>query len=147
MIVGVVIRNLVDASGRRWIRSDVIDVIGSISLGVFLAVAMMSLNLIELANTALPMLAILGAQVVVMAIFAVYVTYVVMGRDYDAAVMAGGHCGFGLGATPNAVANMKSLVEKFGPAPRAFLVIPLVGAILIDFTNALVITFFLDPSK
>ena len=147
MIVGVVVRNVVDLVGKRWIRSDVIDVIASISLGVFLAVAMMSLNLIELAHTAGPMLAILGVQVVVMAFFAIYVTYQVMGRDYDAAVMASGHCGFGLGATPNAVANMKSLVERFGPAPRAFLVIPLVGAILIDFTNALVITFFLDVAK
>ncbi len=147
MIVGVAVRNLVDLSGRRWIRSEVVDVIASISLGVFLAVAMMSLNLIEIAATAVPMLIILAAQVVVMALFAVYVTYRCMGRDYDAAVMAGGHCGFGLGATPNAVANMKSLVERYGPAPRAFLVIPLVGAILIDFTNALVITGFLDVAK
>lgn len=147
MIVGVVVRNLVDLSGRRWIRSDVVDLIASISLGIFLAVAMMSLNLIELANTALPMLAILGVQVALMAAFAIYVTYRAMGRDFDAAVMAGGHCGFGLGATPNAVANMKSLVERYGPAPRAFLVIPLVGAILIDFTNSLVVTFFLDVAK
>lgn len=147
MVVGVVVRNLVDASGRRWIRSDVIDVIASISLGIFLSVAMMSLNLIELANTALPMLLILVVQVAVMALFALYITNNVMGRDYDAAVMAGGHCGFGLGATPNAVANMKSLVERFGPAPRAFLVIPLVGAILIDFTNALVITFFIGLTR
>jgi ESS family glutamate:Na+ symporter len=147
MILGVVVRNVVDLSGGRWIRSDVIDVIASISLGIFLAVAMMSLNLIELAYTALPMLVILGAQVVVMALFAIYVTYRFMGRDYDAAVMAGGHCGFGLGATPNAVANMKSLVERYGPSPRAFLVIPLVGAVLIDFTNSLVITFFLDVAK
>jgi ESS family glutamate:Na+ symporter len=67
-----------------------------------------------------------------------------MGRDYDAAVMAGGHCGFGLGATPNAVANMESIVERFGPAPRAFLVVPMVGAFFIDFTNALVITLFIS---
>ena len=147
MVVGVVVRNGLDLAGRRWIRSDTIDVIASISLGIFLAVAMMSLNLIELAHTAVPMLVILGVQVVVMALFAVYVTHALMGRDYDAAVMAGGHCGFGLGATPNAVANMKSLVESYGPAPRAFLVIPLVGAVLIDFTNALVITFFLDVAK
>ncbi len=147
MITGVLVRNAVDLSGRRWIRSDMVDVIASISLGVFLAVAMMSLNLIELAHAALPMLVILGGQVVLMALFAVYVTFAFMGRDYESAVMAGGHCGFGLGATPNAVANMKSLVEKFGPAPRAFLVIPLVGALLIDFTNALVITFFLGVAK
>jgi ESS family glutamate:Na+ symporter len=147
MIVGVVMRNAVDFSGRAWIRSEVIDVIASLSLGVFLAMAMMSLNLIELANAAVPMLVILVVQVIVMAVFATYATYVFMGRDYDAAVMAGGHCGFGLGATPNAVANMKSLVEKYGPAPRAFLVVPLVGAILIDFTNALVITFFMNVGR
>lgn len=147
MIVGVVVRNAVDLSGGRWIRSEVIDVIASISLGFFLAVAMMSLNLIELANTAVPMLVILAVQVVVVALFATGVTYHLMGRDYDAAVMAGGHCGFALGATPNAVANMKALVEKYGAAPRAFLVLPLVGAILIDFTNALVITFFTTVAK
>jgi ESS family glutamate:Na+ symporter len=147
MIVGVVVRNGLDLAGRRWIRSDTIDVLASISLGLFLAVAMMSLNLVELAHTAVPMLVILSVQVVVMGLFAVYVTYVLMGRDYDAAVMAGGHCGFGLGATPNAVANMKSLVERYGPSPRAFLVVPLVGAVLIDFTNALVITLFLDVAK
>jgi ESS family glutamate:Na+ symporter len=79
-----------------------------------------------------------------MALFATWVTFRVMGRDYDAAVMAAGHCGFGLGATPNAVANMKSLVDRFGPAPRAFLIIPLVGAVLIDFANSLNITLFLN---
>ena len=67
-----------------------------------------------------------------------------MGRDYDAAVMAGGHCGFGLGATPNAVANMEALVERFGAAPRAFLVVPMVGAFFIDFTNALIITAYIN---
>jgi glutamate:Na+ symporter, ESS family len=147
MIVGVVLRNVLDLAGKPWIRSEVVDLIGSVSLGVFLAVAMMALNLVELANTALPMLAILAVQVAMMAVFAIYLTYPVMGRDHDAAVMAAGHCGFGLGATPNAIANMKSLVDRYGAAPRAFLVIPLVGAILIDFTNALVITFFLDVAK
>jgi ESS family glutamate:Na+ symporter len=76
--------------------------------------------------------------------FAVWVTFRMMRRDYDAAVMAAGHCGFGLGATPNAVANMKSIVERFGPAPRAFLVLPMVGAFFIDFTNALIITAYIN---
>jgi ESS family glutamate:Na+ symporter len=79
-----------------------------------------------------------------MAAFAYFVTFRGMGRDYDAAVMAGGHCGFGLGATPNAVANMRSLEERFGPAPRAFLVVPMVGAFFIDFTNAIIITTFIN---
>lgn len=144
MIVGVLVRNAFDLSGHRWISLEVIDVIASVLLGLFLTAAMMSLNLIDLANAALPMLVILVVQVAGMALFAVVVTYRWMGRDYDAAVMAGGHCGFGLGATSNAIASMKVLVERFGPAPRAFLVIPIVGAVLIDFTNALNITLFLN---
>ena len=93
------------------------------------------------------MFVILMAQVMMMAAFAYFVTYRFMGRDYDAAVVAGGHCGFGLGATPNAVANMTSLTERFGAAPRAFLVLPMVGAFFIDFSNALVITTYLNFIK
>ncbi|MFA7002642.1 MAG: sodium/glutamate symporter [Verrucomicrobiia bacterium] len=144
MLVGLTLRNALDLAGVRVIQTEVVDTFASALLGLFLAVAMMSLNLITLANAAVPMLIILTAQVVVMAAFAWWVTFRFMGRDYDAAVMAAGHCGFGLGATPNAVANMKSLVENFGPAPRAFLVVPIVGAFLIDLTNALNITLFLN---
>src|SRR5690625_2376131 len=147
MLIGLFIRNTLDLSGLRWMDSDVIENLSSIFLGIFLATALMSLNLIELAGAALPMLGILGIQVIFVGLLATFVTYYVMGRDYDAAIMAGGHCGFGLGATPNAVANMKQLVEKFGPAPRAFLVIPIVGAFLIDFTNVLTITVFLNFFK
>jgi len=144
MLVGLTLRNALDLVGVRVIQTEIVDTFASALLGLFLAVAMMSLNLIELANAAVPMLIILSAQVVVMAAFAWWVTFRFMGRDYNAAVMAGGHCGFGLGATPNAVANMKSLVESFGPAPRAFLVVPIVGAFLSDLTNALNITVFLN---
>lgn len=147
MLLGVVVRNLIDLSGGKWVKTEIIDTLASVSLGIFLAIAMMSLNLIELANAAVPMLVILSAQVAMMALFAWFVTFKVMGRDFDAAVMAGGHCGFGLGATPNAVANMKALVERFGPAPRAFLIVPIVGAFLIDFVNALNITFYLNLFK
>jgi len=147
MLLGVVVRNVVDLSGARWIRTEIIDTLASVTLGIFLAIAMMSLNLIELASAAVPMLIILAVQVTVMALFAWFITFRVMGRDFDAAVMAGGHCGFGLGATPNAVANMKALVERFGPAPRAFLVVPIVGAFLIDFLNATNITIFLNLLK
>jgi glutamate:Na+ symporter, ESS family len=108
---------------------------------------MMSLNLKELANAAGPMLVILAVQIGIMGLFAWFITFRIMGRDFDAAIMAGGHCGFGLGATPNAVANMKALVESFGPAPRAFLVVPIVGAFLIDFVNATNITIFLNLLK
>jgi glutamate:Na+ symporter, ESS family len=144
MLLGVAARNLLDLFGAQWIKTEIIDTLASVALGIFLAIAMMSLNLIELASAARSMLLILSLQVAVMALFAWFVTFRVMGGDYDAAVMAGGHCGFGLGATPNAVANMKALVERFGPAPRAFLVVPIVGAFLIDFANATNITLFLN---
>jgi ESS family glutamate:Na+ symporter len=147
MLLGVVTRNLLELGGARWIRTEVIDMMASVVLGIFLAIAMMSLNLVELANAAAPMLAILAVQVGVMALYAWFITFRFMGRDFDAAVIAGGHCGFGLGATPNAVANMKALVERFGPAPRAFLVLPIVGAFLIDFVNAMNITTFLNLLK
>ncbi len=144
MIVAACIRNLADWTGWIRLRQRVVDDLGTIALSLFLAMALMSLRLWELLALALPMLIILSAQVALMAAFAYFVTFRLTGRDYDAAVMAGGHCGFGLGATPNAVANMEALVERFGPAPRAFLVLPMVGAFFIDFTNALIITAFLN---
>jgi ESS family glutamate:Na+ symporter len=147
MIVGVLLRNALDLTGRTWIDSRVIDLVGALLLGVFLAMAMTSLNLAELAGSAGPMLVILFVQVAFLAVFATWVTFRLMGRDYDAAVMAGGHCGFGLGATPNAVANMDSLVRRYGPAPKAFVIVPVVGAMLIDITNALNITWFLNFLK
>ena len=147
MLFGMIVRNSLEMTGALRLRTEIIDTLGSITLGIFLAMAMMSLNLLELANAAVPMLIILSVQVVVMAIYAWFVTYRFMGKDFDAAVMAGGHCGFGLGATPNAVANMKALVENFGPAPRAFLVVPIVGAFLIDFLNSINISFFITQAK
>ncbi|MFN7140083.1 MAG: sodium/glutamate symporter [Limisphaerales bacterium] len=147
LLLGVFLRNVGDAVGKGWFRTEIIDTLGSVSLGIFLSIALMSLNLAQLAQVALPMLVILAVQVCALALFARFVTFYVMGRDFDAAVMAGGHCGFGLGATPNAVANMKSLVERYGPAPRAFLVVPIVGAFLLDFLNAMNITFFLNAVK
>jgi ESS family glutamate:Na+ symporter len=144
MIVAAVFRNLADATRAVRIESRVVDDLGTIALSLFLTMALMSLKLWELLDLALPMLVILVAQVTLLAAFTYWVTFRVMGRDYDAAVMAGGHCGFGLGATPNAVANMRSLEERFGPAPRAFLVVPMVGAFFIDFTNAIIITTYIN---
>ena len=144
MIVAAVARNVADATRAVRIVPRVVDDLGTIALSLFLAMALMSLKLWELLDLALPMLVILAAQVAMMGAFAYWITFRVMGRDYDAAVMAGGHCGFGLGATPNAVANMGSLVERFGPAPRAFLVLPMVGAFFIDFTNAIIITTYIN---
>jgi len=144
MIVAAVLRNAADLLRFVKIEQRVVDDVGTIALNLFLAMALMTLDLYELRDLAVPMMVILMAQVGLMAAFAYFVTYRVMGRDYDAAVMAGGHCGFGMGATPNAVANMEAIVEKFGPAPRAFLVLPMVGAFFIDFTNVLIITAFIN---
>jgi ESS family glutamate:Na+ symporter len=147
MIVAALVRNTTDLVPNVRLEQRTIDDIGTIALSLFLSMALMSLRLWELLDLAVPMLVILAVQVSMMAAFAYFVTFRLMGRDYDAAVMAGGHCGFGLGATPNAVANMTSLVERFGAAPRAFLVVPMVGAFFIDFTNALIITAFIDWVK
>ena len=147
MIAAAVLRNVVDLTGVMKVEQRVVDDLGTIALSLFLSMALMSLKLWELLDLALPMLVILVAQVSMMAAFAYFFTYRFMGRDYDAAVMAGGHCGFGLGATPNAVANMEALVERFGHAPRAFLVLPMVGAFFIDFTNAIIITTFINLVK
>lgn len=144
MIAAAAIRNTADLTGVLRINQRVVDDVGTIALSLFLAMALMSLRLWELLELAVPMLVILAGQVTMLAAFTYFVTFRVMGRDYDAAVMAGGHCGFGLGATPNAVANMEAIVERFGHAPRAFLVVPMVGAFFIDFTNALIITAFIN---
>jgi len=144
MIIAAIIRNGDEVAHRVRLDQRVVDDLGTIALSLFLAMALMSLKLWELLDLAIPMLVILMVQVVMMGAFAYFVTFRLMGRDYDAAVMAGGHCGFGLGATPNAVANMEALVERFGAAPRAFLVVPMVGAFFIDFTNALIITAYIN---
>jgi len=144
MIVAAVLRNADEYAGRLKLEQRIVDDLGTIALSLFLAMALMSLRLWELLDLAVPMLIILSVQVTMMAAFAYFVTFRVMGRDYDAAVMAGGHCGFGLGATPNAVANMEALTERFGAAPRAFLVLPMVGAFFIDFTNALIISTYIN---
>ncbi len=147
MIVAAVVRNLADATRVVRIEPRVVDDLGTIALSHFLTMALMSLRLWELIDLALPMLVILLVQVGLLAAFTYWVTFRLMGRDYDAAVMAAGHCGFGLGATPNAVANMRALEERFGPAPRAFLVVPMVGAFFIDFTNAIIITAYINFVK
>ena len=144
MVIASVIRNVDDSTG--WFRIDerAMEFIGNIALNIFLVVALMSLELWKLASLALPLFVILLAQVVIVVLFAHAVSYRLMGRDYDSAVMASGFIGFVLGTTANAVANMRSLVARYGPAPRAFLVVPLVGAFFIDFTNALIITLFVN---
>lgn len=144
MLVASVLRNVDDVTGRMRIDLKAVEFAGNVALNIFLVVALMDLRLWQLADLALPLLAILAAQVALVALFALTVSFWLMGRDYDSAVMAGGFVGFVLGTTANAVANMQSLVRRFGPAPRAFLVVPLVGAFFIDFTNAVIITGFLN---
>ena len=119
-----------------------IDVFGNASLSIFLAIALLDLKLWELTGLALPVTVILLTQTVVMFLYATYVTYAFMGRDYDAAVLAAGHCGFGLGATPTAVANMQSVTERFGASHKAFLIVPMVGAFFVDWINSAVLQTF-----
>jgi ESS family glutamate:Na+ symporter len=146
MAVAAVIRNLDDASWAGWFKIDhkAMEFMGNTALNLFLVVALMNLKLWQLWDVALALALILLVQVAVVVVAAFFLAFPVMGRDYDSAVMASGFIGFVLGTTANAVANMRALVARFGPAPRAFLVVPLVGAFFIDFTNALVITLFLN---
>ncbi len=144
LLFGVIASNLCELSKRYTVSRACIDLWGTMALSIFLALALMSLKVWELANLAGPMVVIIFIQAAMMMLFAYFITFRVMGKNYHAAIIAGGHCGFGLGATPTAVANMESLVARFGPSPQAFLVVPLVGAFFIDITNALVIQLFLS---
>lgn len=143
MLVGAVVRNIDDRTGVLRLSVPTTDLIGNVCLALFLSVALMNLKLWELAGLALPLLVNLGLQAALVSLFCLVVLRA-MGRDYDAAVMSGGFIGFMLGTTANAMAVMRTLVERYGVAPRAFLVAPLVGAFFIDFSNALIITGFLN---
>lgn len=143
LFVGVILSNLLAWLGFYRVFDRAVSVLGNVSLSLFLAMALMSLKLWEMASLALPMMIILGVQTIAMALYAIFVTYRVMGRNYDAAVLAAGHCGFGLGATPTAIANMQAITNRFGPSHLAFLVVPMVGAFFIDIANAIVIKLFL----
>ena len=125
-------------------RQGEINDLGGIALSLFLGMAMITLKLWELASLALPMLILLGAQVLFMVIFTYFIEFNVMGRDYDAAVLVAGTCGFGMGATPNAMANMQAICNRYVPSVKAYLIIPLVGSLFADFINSLVITFFVN---
>lgn len=140
MLAAAAMRNLDDRLGFAGVSQHTVDAVGRVSLSIFIVMALLTLRLWELANLALPMLIMLLAQIVLAGILCTGACFRLMGRDYEAAVMSGGFCGFMLGTTANGVACMEELVRKFGPAPRAFIVVPLVGAFLIDFSNALIIT-------
>ncbi len=144
MLAGALVRNISDFTNLYDVPTTEINILGEISLSLFLSMALMSLKLWELASLAIPMILILLTQTFIMYLFAKYITFNVMGKDYDAAVLAAGHCGFGLGATPNGIANMNSIVNKFGPAPIAFFILPLVGSLFIDFFNTVIVTIILN---
>ena len=141
MVVAAIIRNILDFNQKQLPFTE-IGIVGNISLSLFLSMALMSMKLWQLIDLAIPLIIILLVQTVVMAIFAYFVTFTIMGRDYDAAVMSTGHCGFGLGATPNAMANMETFTKANGQSVKAFFIIPIVGSLFIDFINAGVIQSF-----
>ncbi|MSO46025.1 MAG: sodium/glutamate symporter [Acidobacteria bacterium] len=144
MIVAAVFRNIDDATGLVGMSQRTIDDLGTVALSLFLVMALMTLRLWELAGLVVPLMVILALQVALVALVCILVIPRLMGRDYDAVVMSGGFCGFMLGTTANAMANMGALVERYGPAPKAYLVVPLVGAFFIDFVNAILITVALN---
>ena len=141
MVVAAIIRNILDFNQKQLPFSE-IGIVGNISLSLFLSMALMSMKLWQLIDLAVPLIIILLVQTVLMAFFAYFITFNIMGRDYDAAVMSTGHCGFGLGATPNAMANMETFTRSNGPSVKAFFIIPIVGSLFIDFINAGVIQAF-----
>lgn len=143
MLVAAAIRNLDDLTLVIGLSQHMLDDLGTVSLALFIAVSLMTLQLWQLAGLALPLTIILLAQVALIVALCLWPIYRFMGRNYDAAVISGGFCGFMLGTTANAMANMETLVERYGPSPKAFLVVPMVGAFFIDFTNAIIISFFL----
>ncbi|MGL4734894.1 MAG: sodium/glutamate symporter [Enterovibrio sp.] len=143
LFFGGVLRNILTYSKLREVSDRQVSLFGNVSLSLFLAMALMSLKLWDLARLALPIFILLFAQTAAMALYAIFVTFRVMGKNYDAAVLAAGHCGFGLGATPTAIANMQAVTHHFGPSHLAFLVVPMVGAFFIDIINAVAIKLFL----
>lgn len=139
LFCGVILRNALSALKIHQVFDREVSVIGNVSLSLFLAFAMMTVNLWELVALALPIVVILAAQAGVMALYAIYVTFRFCGKDYDAAVLAAGHCGFGLGATPTAMVNMQTVTSHYGASHMAFIIVPLCGAFFIDIINAVVI--------
>lgn len=148
MILAGIFVNTIGKKGSKWAVDDRANSIcGDVGLNVFLVMALIDINLLDLKEVAGPMLVILFAQTIFMAFYAYFINYWVMGRDYDAAVLSGGICGFGMGATYNALANMDSITERFGPSPKAYFILPMVGAFAIDITNSVFITIFLNIAQ
>ena len=144
MIVAAIIRNIGEATGRIKVYMGEINDLGGICLSLFLGIAMITLKIWQLAALTLPLVILLLVQLAFMYLFARFVIFRFMGRDYDAAVITAGTCGFGMGATPNAMANMQAICDKYVPSIKAYLLIPIVGSLFADFINSLVITFFIN---
>lgn len=144
MIAAACIRNVGEFSGKFTTHMGEINDLGGICLSLFLGMAMITLKLWDLAALALPLVVLLAGQTVFMALFAALVVFNVMGRDYDAAVIVAGTCGFGMGATPNAMANMQAICDRYAPSVKAYLIIPLVGSLFSDFLNSLIVTLFIN---
>lgn len=148
MIVAIILRFINDSREQKEYKELVptqeVEILGVIGLNFFLAMALMNIKLWELAELAVPMLILLVGQTALMWLFASFVTFRVMGRDYDAAVLTAGHCGFGMGATPNGMANMDSVVTKFKESKLAFFILPIIGGMFIDFANIVNILVFLN---
>lgn len=144
MIVAAIMRNVGEYSGKFDIYMGEINNLGGICLSLFLGIAMITLKLWQLAELALPLMILLGAQLLLIFLYTYFVVFRVMGKDYDAAVLAAGTCGFGMGATPNAMANMQVLCDRYAPSVKAYLLVPLIGSLFADFINSLVITLFIN---
>ncbi|WP_410072931.1 sodium/glutamate symporter [Anaerostipes sp.] len=144
MIAAACMRNIGEYSGKFTIYMGEINDIGGISLSLFLGIAMITLKLWQLADLALPLITLLAGQTILMFFFTYFIIFNIMGRDYDAAVLSSGVCGFGMGATPNAMANMQAICERYVPSVKAYLLVPLIGSLFADFLNSLVITFFIN---
>ena len=144
MISAAIIRNVSEFTGKYTIYMGEINDMGGICLSLFLGMAMITLKLWQLASLALPLLILLAGQTLLMFVFSRFIVFNIMGKDYDAAVLAAGTCGFGMGATPNAMENMQAICEKYIPSVKAYLIIPLIGSLFADFINSLTITFFIN---
>ncbi len=145
LIVAAIVRNVAESCKLTpKMELDKIVSVGNICLSVFLGMAMVSLKLWELESLALPLVVMLVAQVVAMALIAYFVAFNILGRDYDAAVLVAGICGFGLGATPNAMANMSAVCYKYHYSVKPFLIVPIIGAMFVDLINTGFITMFLN---
>ena len=144
MIVAAIMRNWSEFTGAFTVHIGEINDIGGICLSLFLGIAMITLKLWQLAELALPLVVLLVGQTTLMFLFAYFIIFNVLGRDYDAAILSAGSCGFGMGATPNAMANMQVLTAKFAPSVKAYILVPIVGSMFADFINSLTITFFIN---